>query len=68
MKTIDYGKKPGMHPAPMITRVRDYAEAVEHEVTIENDEWKAHYQLLTIYNGEVRVSATYYLIDVEVKK
>lgn len=67
MNTIDYGREPGMHPAPMITKLYDYAGAVEHETTIENDEWKAYYRLSTIYSGDTRVSATYYLFDVEVK-
>lgn len=67
MNTIDYGRNPGMHPAPMIEKTYEYAEAVTNEIVIETPEWKAYYRLLTIYSGDARVSATYYLVDVDVK-
>lgn len=44
-ETIDYGKKPGMHPAPMLIRETDENGNPPEYVTIENTEWTAFYRL-----------------------
>lgn len=62
MQPIDYGKKPGMMPAPMITRTCADLEAVEKVIVIETEEWKAYYRLSNIH-GTIERGKDTHVVD-----